>query len=765
MAARLSLIAVAIAVLAAGEVFAAGANDGLPLKPGRHVEFDTSEGTWMSLDLSPDGRTIVFDLLGDLYSLPVDGGKARRLTSGLAFDSQPVYSPDGASIAFLSDRSGAENVWVAHADGSQPRQVSLRDDYDTFVSPEWSADGRTIYVSHHRADQNAFELWSYDPASPGPEKIVLPVRSRADEPRDSWRSVLGAGASADGRYLYYAAHVGELDYDKVPEWTIRRLDLASHAEETLVSAPRSPRPDLSLGTAFRPRVSPDGRKVVYATRFDGRTGLRVLDLETQDDRWLAYPVQQDQLMSFSSQDLLPRYTFTRDGQALILSTGGKFERLDLANGRATPVPFQAHVSLDIGPSLRVPIPQETGEVRARLIQEPVQSPDGRRVAFSALGHVYVMDLERSAAPRRLTTSETTEFQPSWSPDGKSLLYVTWTAIEAGHIWSAPLDGSEAPRRLTDTPAFYTQPTYTPDGSAVIAERSSNAVRLHGYMEYGSLRQSDLIKLPAGGGPAVVITKGVLGGKPQFTQSTGRVYVNFGDGLTAVSLDGSARELVVQAKGPGWYFAEGPASVDDLKISPDGHWALAQIAQQLHVIAVPTGKDKVVDLSHPSVAHRRITDVGADFFGWADGGRTITWAVGSSFYRRPLSSVNLNAPNSPGGTADVPVPGHAGVEAFPAVVSVPRRRAARLARAARRNRRHHARRRGNSRRRRGDPRRPHCRGRPARQGRRAGRRDHPRRERKVHRAGLHRRARSHRGHPPRHPRHAAVGSRWPTWPTA
>ena len=671
MAARLSLIAVAITVLAAGEVFAAGTNDGLPLKAGRHVEFDTSEGTWMSLDLSPDGRTIVFDLLGDLYSLPVDGGKARRLTSGLAFDSQPVYSPDGASIAFLSDRSGAENVWVAHADGSQPRQVSLRDDYDTFVSPEWSADGRTIYVSHHRADQNAFELWSYDPASPGPGKIVLPVRSRADEPRDSWRSVLGAGASADGRYLYYAAHVGELDYDKVPEWTIRRLDLASHAEETLVSAPRSPRPDLSLGTAFRPRVSPDGRKVVYATRFDGRTGLRVLDLETQDDRWLAYPVQQDQLMSFSSQDLLPRYTFTRDGQALILSTGGKFERLDLANGRATPVPFQAHVSLDIGPSLRVPIPQETGEVRARLIQEPVQSPDGRRVAFSALGHVYVMDLERSAVPRRLTTSEATEFQPSWSPDGKSLLYVTWTAIEAGHIWSAPLDGSEAPRRLTDMPAFYTQPTFTPDGSAVIAERSSNAVRLHGYMEYGSLRQSDLIKLPAGGGPAMVITKGVLGGKPQFTQATGRVYVNFGDGLNCRALDGSARELVVQAKGPGWYFAEGPASVDDLKISPDGQWALAQIAQQLHVIAVPTGKDKVVDLSHPSVAHRRITDVGADFFGWADGGRTITWAVGSTFYRRPLATVSLNAPGATGGTADAPVPGHAGVEAFPAVVSVPR----------------------------------------------------------------------------------------------
>ncbi|HEX7374795.1 MAG TPA: hypothetical protein VF277_07465, partial [Steroidobacteraceae bacterium] len=675
MATRLPLIALALGGLLggllAGFAQAAAPSGGLPLKPARHVEFDTTEGTWMSLDLSPDGRTLVFDLLGDLYTLPVEGGVARRLTSGLAFDSQPVYSPDGTSIAFLSDRSGAENLWVAHADGTQPRQISFRDDYDTFISPEWSADGQTIYVSHHRSAGNAFELWSYSSTQPGAERVVLPVRSRADEPREAWRHVLGASESSDGRYLYYAAHVGELDYEKVPEWTVHRLDLQNQADEVLVAAPRSPRPDLSLGTAFRPRVSPGGRTLVYATRFDGRTGLRVLDLTTQEDRWLAYPVQQDQLMAFSSEDLLPRYTFTRDGKSLLLSNGGRFERLDLATGRATPIPFRAHVALDVGPNLRVPIRQETGPVRARLIQEPVQSPDGRELAFSALGHVYVMELKPGAQPRRLTSSETPEYQPSWSPDGQQIVYVTWTATQAGHVWSAPRDGSTAPRRLTTVAAFYTQPVFTPDGSEILAIRSSNSVRLHTYMEYGSLRQSELVRLPAAGGDGTVIVKGLLGGKPQFTQAPGRVYVNLGDGLNSLALDGSARELVAQAQGPGWYFAEGPAAADDLKISPDGRYVLAQIAQQLHVFAVPTGQDKVVDLTHPTVAHRRITDVGADFFGWADGGRTITWAVGSTYYRRPLATVVLNAPNATGGTADVPVAGRAGVEAYPAVVAVPR----------------------------------------------------------------------------------------------
>jgi Tol biopolymer transport system component len=671
MAARLPLIALAVASLVATGAPPAFAAEGLPLQPTRHIEFETSEGTWMSLDVARDGRTLVFDLLGDLYTLPATGGDARRITSGPAFDSQPVYSPDGKSIAFLSDRSGAENVWIARADGTQPRQLSLRTDHATLISPEWSADGRSIYVGIHRSEGNAFELWNYDVATPGEGRVALPYRTQPDEPSEAWRHVLGATPSADGKYLYYAAHTGDLDYNKLPEWTVHRFDLGTRTDETLVSPPRSPRPDLSLGTAFRPRVSPDGRTLVYATRFDGRTGLRLLDLTTQEDRWLAYPVQQDQLMALPGQDLMPRYTFTPDGKALLLSNGGKFERLELATGKSEAVPFRAHVSLDIGPDLRVPVRQETGPVRARLIQEPVQSPDGRHVAFSALGHVYVMELRRNAQPRRLTSGDTPEFQPSWSPDGRCIVYVTWTATDAGHVWSAPLDGRSAPQRLTDTAAFYTHPVFTPDGDSVVIARSSNSVRLHAYMEYGSRRQADLVRVPASGGAAILVTKGVLGGRPQFTQAADRVYVNFGDGLNAIALDGSSREQVVRVEGPGWYFAEGAAMADDLQISPDGRWALAQIAQQLHVIALPGDKGEVVDLRRPTVAHRRLTDVGADFFGWADGGRTITWAVGSTFYRRPLSSVALNAPGTEGGSALVPVPGRAGVEAFPAVVEVPR----------------------------------------------------------------------------------------------
>ena len=664
--------ALALAAILAGPLAASGEPaPGLPLKPARTIEFETDEGTWLSPDLSPDGRHIVFELLGDLYTMDAAGGEARAITQGMAFDSQPVFSPDGARIVFISDRSGAENVWTADADGAHARPVSFRDDNAVFASPAWAADAQSIFVSRNRPDLGGrFELWRFDLAGDGTGTVLIPIKTSPDQPKDAWTTVLGAAPSTDGRFLYYAAHDGDRDGESVPEWVIRRRDLRTGEDETLVSAPRSPRPDLVLGTAFRPAVSPDGRRLVYGARFGGRTGLRLLDLATGDDRWLAFPIQQDELMAAGWRDLLPRHDFTPDGTALILNDGGKVRRLDITTGTAADIPFRAHVSVELGPSLRVPVKQETGPVRARLIQTPEPSPDGKTLAFSALGHVYVMALDGRARPRRLTGDAQTEFHPSWSPDGRSIVYVSWTAKDAGHIWAAPADGQGPPRRLTDTAAYYTSPVFTPDGRIVVAIRSSNAVRMHSYMEYGATRQAELVSLPAAGGAATMVTKGLLGGKPHFTGAPGLVHVTVGDGLHAVSLDGSGHRLVLRVTGPGWYFAEGRAPVDDLRISPDGKWVLAQIAQQLHLIATPV-EGATVDLGEPPVPHRKLTDVGADFFEWADGGRTITWAVGSTFYRRPLAAVSLDAPGSPRRPADVPSASLGGLYAYSAVVEAPR----------------------------------------------------------------------------------------------
>ncbi|HZF15855.1 MAG TPA: amidohydrolase family protein [Steroidobacteraceae bacterium] len=642
----------------------------LPLAPTRRIEFDTDEGTWISLDIAPDGRTIIFDLLGDLYSVNAAGGEAHAVAQGPAFDTQATYSLDGSWIAFVSDRSGADNVWISRPDGTDARPVSASDDDTIFVSPAWSADGKSVFVSRYRADLNAYELWQFDVAGDSQGRLVIASEPAPGTPAAERRSSLGATASPDGRYLYYAARTGDLDFNRLPEWTINRREIASGKEEVLVTAPKSPRPDLSLGTALRPVLSPDGRELVYATRYDGRTGLRLFDIESRNDRWLAFPVQRDEAGATASQDLMPRYTYTRDGRALLLSYGGKLQRLDVATGVATVIPFHAHIALDIGPSLRRSIPQETGPVRARLIQAPVQSPDGKRLAFSALGHVYVMKLAAGAKPRRLTALDTREYQPSWSPDGRTIAYVSWTARQAGQIWTATADGAREPRQLTQQAAFYTSPVFTPDGKTILALRSSNDLRMHSYMEYGSQRAAELVTVPVDGGSARTLMRGRLGGKPQFVTGIDRIYINTSDGLHSVRFDGSDDRKELAVVGPGWYFVEGPGPVDDLKLSPDGHWALAQIAQQLHVLAMPAAA-ATVDLARPAASHRKITSVGADFFDWADDGRTITWAVGSTFYRRPLASVELHPANASPPVADAPRPGTGGVQAFHAEVSVPR----------------------------------------------------------------------------------------------
>ena len=643
----------------------------LPLAAERNVSFDTDEGTWMSVAVSPDGQTLAFDLLGDIYTLPVQGGTARQITAGMAYDSQPAFSPDGKRIAFLSDRSGAENLWVARVDGTEALQISVRNDNPIFVTPAWSADGSSIYVCEFRADLSSYELWKFAARAGGAGERIIPSKPSPSARADEFVSTLGVTASRDGRFIYYASHTGRIELGQIPQWTIKRRNLKTGEEETVVYANASPRPDLNSETAFRPVLSPDGRRLVYGTHLDGRTGLRLLDLDTLTDRSLAYPVQQDQLGASSWSDLLPGYAFTPDGRALILSDGGKLRRLDVASGDSTVIPFRAHVSQDLGPFLRVGIRQETGPVRARIIQTPEQSPDGRRLVFSALAHLWIMDLERKSRPRRLEVGEHPAFMPSWSPDGHDIVYVTWTARDGGHLWRMAADRPAPPVRLTEVPAFYTSPVYTPDGRTIVALRSSNYVRMHAYMEYGALRQAQLIRIPATGAPATVIATARMGGKPQLTRDAGYVYLNFDDGLNRVALDGSGRSRVLQVVGPGWYFSEGPAPVDDLKISPDGRWALAQLAQQLHLLEMPAAADKPVDLSHPSVQHRKLTDVGADFFDWADGGRTVTWAVGSTFYRRPLSGVRLDEPTSSPSAADVPRRGERGLEQFAAIVETPR----------------------------------------------------------------------------------------------
>src|SRR5262245_38249433 len=433
----------------------------LILDKAETIDFTTDEGTWMSLDVSPDGRTIAFDLLGDLYTLPIGGGAATRIAGGMSFDSQPKFSPDGRTIAFLSDRSGVENLWIANADGSNPRAVTkdkpTQDRPQDMLSPSWTADGQYLLVSKSRAPEPTFAVFLYDRdggsglrigSAPPPQQ---PQGEGSGPPRPA-PNRMGAVASPDGRFIYYAERMGNFTYNaRFPIWQIIRFDRETGDTATITNA---------QGSAMRPVLSPDGKSLVFATRFETGTGLRIRNLETGDERWLIYPVTRDDQESRASRDTMPGYAFLPDGQSLIVPIDGHIQRVDVASGRSRVVPFTAKVEADIAPRLLFENSvDDSPTVRAKLIRWPAISPDGKRVVFSALNHLWMMDLP-SGRPQRLPSPSSAgqgppmanvanvgEFMPTWSPDGRYVAFVTWSS-EGGHLYRVAATPGSQPERLS-----------------------------------------------------------------------------------------------------------------------------------------------------------------------------------------------------------------------------------------------------------------------------------------------------------------------------
>lgn len=592
---------------------------------GERLTFETREGTWMAPDVSPDGRTILFDLLGDIYALDAGGGAARPLLTGDAFETQPVFSPDGRQIAYISDKSGAANLWVANADGSSPRKLSSDTDPAIYTSPAWSADGRYVYVSRTIHNLLAFELFAYDPRG-GTGVKVTSARPTGTEGHAERVNVMGATASPDGRYLYYARKTGGLWSDKVlPHWEVVRRTLETGSEDRIITSP---------GAAMRPALSRDGKRLVYASRSGAQTGLRVRDLETGSDRWLTFPIDPDSQMGGYYNDLVPRIAFLPGDREVLTAIDGKLTRISLADGTRTPVPFTAPVDLAVRRTTRVEVPDETGPVRVRVIQAPKLSPDGGRVAFAALGKLYVQD-RAGGSPRAVAGIEGMAFQPSWSPDGRTLVYVTWSGEGegGGALWSIPAAGGK-PRRLSQASAYYSEPAVSPDGRSVAVLRGAAIERLQSASDLQASRPTDIVLVPIGGGEGrVVASKSGIKALSFDARGEWLRYAS-GPSIEAVSVETGALRRVFDLRVPNSnrYFNNIQTPPEDIRLSPDGTRMLVKAASQAWLLDVPpavSADPQSLELARPAVFGVRLTDIGADYLDWSRDGRTVLWSLGST----------------------------------------------------------------------------------------------------------------------------------------
>ncbi len=608
-----------------------------PRADARRISFDTNEGTWMSVDVSPDGRTLVFDLLGDIYTLPIGGGTAQAISSGPAFDSHPRYSPDGKTIAFTSDRGGIENVWLMDADGGNPRPVTT--EKDNYVrSAAWTPDGNYL-VARKEDGKHAgippVELWVYHREGGGGIKLTS---------GDENNNASGPVVSKDGRYIYYAVRSHGFNY--IPDlkqglWQIVRFDRVTSQTLPVTSG---------YGGAVRPALSPNGKVLVYASRRDDDTVLVARDLGTGAEHILAQPVTRDEQEGFAQMDVWPNYAFTPDGAAVIFSDRGKLVRVELASGSRHEIPFTAHVEQSLAPRVAWEEKTEQGPVRARIIRWPSESPNDKFVVFEAFGRIWLQSLSDGkpvGAPRRLTADTKQlpprEYSPDISPDGQWVAFVSWSDSDAGQLWKVRAKPGSSPVRLTTEAGHYANPAWSPDGKNIAVSRGSG-LELRGRQPEDE-EYFTLAVISANGGEAKPVVAVKLGHGVRFhpqafwsADSTRLYYVEPQDAkkpsddlkndLVSVRLDGTDAKHHLRL----------PA-IGDLVPSPDEQWVAYTLDDNVYVTPMPgvlTKEPAEVSLKEGSVPVYRLSDEAGSYVRWADGGKTLTWELASTFHRLPLA---------------------------------------------------------------------------------------------------------------------------------
>jgi len=618
----------------------------LPLKPVRKISYTTKEGSWMSLDVSPDGQTIAFDLMGDIYTMPITGGNATVVTKGMAYDVHPRYSPDGKKLLFISDRGGADNVWYIDFEKKDTIQLTS-DNNQFFPSACWTPDGD--YVIYGKGRRNIKLYMVHRKGGGGTQLVDGPPFLKAIDP----------AVSADGRYIYYSQRRGAWNYNaQLPQYELGTYDRETGKMNTITSR---------YGSGFTPVLSKDGKWLVYGTRFEDKTGLVLRDLKTGDEKWLAYPVQRDEQESIAPLGVLPAMSFTPDSKFLIASYGGKFFKIPIDGSAITEIPFTADVNLELGPQLAFKYPvSDTAYQQSTQIRDAVPSPDGKKLAFTVLNRLYVMDYP-NGTPKRVTTNDFTEAQPAWSPDGNSLAYATWNS-DGGNIYKITFSakGSGASQKLTKEPGLYQELSFNLTGDRIVFRRSKTQAFKNSYGPGYDGSEDELCWINTNGGDITVIDKSRFRYNMHFVKSQpDRIYLDNSSGdLISFKWDGTDEKIFAHVTGITTYGSiptkfgrpdpskmacivqeeddqenakelNLPSSASVLTMSPTGNRALAQINNEIYLVTIPqSGKPNNISVATAESAEfpaRKLTEMGGEFPYWQSNGKVVHWSLGSAHF--------------------------------------------------------------------------------------------------------------------------------------
>ncbi|MDI4633206.1 PD40 domain-containing protein [Pelomonas sp. V22] len=596
-------------------------NVNAPPGPAKTVNLDTRTGSWMSVDVSPDGKTLVFDLLGDLYTLPIGGGEAKALTHSMAWEHQARWSPDGKQIAFLSDAAGGDNVWVMNADGSNPRQVT-KEDFRLLNNPVWHPNGKYILARKHYTGTRSAgsgEIWMYH--LDGGKGLQL-------NEKPNWQKDLGEPAiSPDGNYLYYSndatpGRAFEYNKDSNGEiFKIFRQDLRDGTTEAFVQG---------AGGAIRPTPSPDGKYLAFVRRVRNQSTLFLKDLQTGREFAAWGELERDLQESWSVYGVYPSFAWTPDAKNIVVWAKGKLWRVDPFKSSASEIAFHVKDTREVREALRVPQVVAPDQFDVHQLRWVRVAPDGKSVVYSAMGHLYVKDLAGNGTARRITKQgEHFEFYPSFSRDGRELVYVSWNDEKLGTVRKLDIaSGKETV--LTTAPGKYLAPRFSPDGKSVVYLKSRGGFLTSPW--YGIENGIYIVAADGKGQPQRVAKDG---NDPQFGASNDAIYLSRSQSTSEVD---SVRKLVrVDLKDRSETEVARNENGADYAISPDGQWL--GFTERFHAYVTPlpqTGKPITVAPKMDSIPVRQLDVNAGEQMHWSADSQKLHFAMGDELFTVPLS---------------------------------------------------------------------------------------------------------------------------------
>ena len=582
----------------------------VPFLPSDTLQFEATEGTWMTVDVSPDGKMIVFDLVGDVYTMPITGGEATLVSGGPSYEVQPRFSPDGKRILFTSDRGGGDNIWMMNVDGTGRAQIT-RESFRLLNNPAWHPSGNYIVAKKHFTSERSMgagEMWMYKIPEGG---AGVQLTKRKNDQQDANEPVF----SPDGKYLYWSEDMSPgpyFQYNKDPNGTIyviRRLDMQTQEIRDIIYL---------NGGACRPQISPDGKTMAFVRRVRGKSILTLYNLDNDQMRQIWDGLDKDQQETWALFGVYPGFSWTPDGKSIVIWAKGKIWRVDIASKKPVEIPFHARVTQTVTRAPRFANDVGGPTFPVKVIRWPQVTSQGD-IVFQAIGYLYRRAASGQTAVRITKQSDHYEFAPSVSPDGKQVVFVTWNDTSGGTVRVAGLDGRNE-RVLVSRPGHYVSASFSPDGNWVVFNRGGG----DGYR--GRLWREDpgmyLIDAAGKQAPKFLTSEGE---NPRFSKDGQRVYLLSREGekaaLISVNLLGSDRRVLVTSE-----------RATDFCLSPDENWLAFEELWQAYLVPYPHISSTLdVGPDMTSLPVKQLSTDAGTYLCWSPDSKRVCWSLGPEWF--------------------------------------------------------------------------------------------------------------------------------------